>query len=140
MTGISNLCAGLDDMQLNEVDIVELWRQVPPLLEACLLKDVFSLSGCFIGRSFDLAALRRLRQVNVQASEVVIKSLRTYTLTLEGPTTRSCGRRTAHDTNVLGASLLRHTALQKLDVDLLVSGQCWSHAFVKPGFQPDRCS
>lgn len=81
------------------MDLVALWEQVPPLLDACL--------------NDDQAVLRELRLVNKDASRVALLGLRSYSVRLHG---------TATDTNISGSSLLRDTKLQTLKVDLRISG------------------
>lgn len=91
------------------MDLVGHMAQVPPLLEACVSKDI--------------AALRSVRLVNKEASHVALLGLRTYTLTLKGD---------VQDTNVIGTSLLQRTTLEVLQVHLRLSGRmhhvlsmCW---------------
>lgn len=75
-------------------------QRVPHLLHACVADYI--------------PALRVLRLVSKEASQVALLALRSYTLTLKGK---------AKDTNVGGVRLLRHTSLSNLSVCLRSTGK-----------------
>lgn len=83
------------------MNLFTLFERVPHLLDACVEDET--------------AAVRTLRLVSKQASQVALRALRSYTLKLEGK---------ASDTNVNGSRLLRGTHLTSLSLQLGLSGQC----------------
>lgn len=91
------------------MDLVTLWERVPPLLDACVQDNT------------DASRLRTLRLVSKEASRVALLALRSYTLVL---TDGDHGCRSAS-----GASLLQHTRLQTLNVQLRLTGR-WRRPIV----------
>lgn len=77
------------------MDLITLWEHAPPLLAACI--------------SDDTPGFRNLRLVSKEASRVALLGLRFYKLTLNG---------VAGDTDIRGASLLRRTRLEELELFL----------------------
>lgn len=81
------------------MDLVGLLGSVTALLDACICDKV--------------AAIRIMRLVNKEASQVALLALKSYTLRLRG---------TEDSIKVNGASLLQQTHLKKLRVRLVLSG------------------
>lgn len=82
------------------MELLVLWEQVPPLIDACV--------------DDDKAVLKGLRLVNKDASRSALLGLRSYSVQLHGKVA---------DTNICGSSLLSGTKLKTLELDLLISGE-----------------
>lgn len=103
------------------MDLMTLFRRVPPLLQACIWQ------GKPFSNREEASGLRALRLVCKEASGVALLALRSFTLTLMGPA--RCPWTSSSDTIISGAKLLKETQLKHLKVCLLISGECFVSTF-----------
>lgn len=94
-----------------ETDLVTLFQFVRPLLHACIDDNIKP------SRGNSIANLRTLRLVNKECSRVAPLGLMSYHLTLKGLL------EDGKDTNIDSAKLLQHARLERLKVNLLLSGK-----------------